>query len=96
MAKSYNLTEIQIPERRSQSLYADIISDFIVQGAAIEDLLGGLALLVKLPVLLRVLVGRVEDGMLEETVVFSHRRAHSRRVCHHNHPCEGSSSIQLH
>ncbi len=33
MAKTYKLTESQIPERRSQSLYADIIADFIAQGA---------------------------------------------------------------
>ena len=33
MAKSYKLTEGQIPERRSQSLYADVIADFIAQGA---------------------------------------------------------------
>lgn len=32
MAKSYKLTESQIPERRSQSLYADIVADFIAQG----------------------------------------------------------------
>jgi hypothetical protein len=32
MAKSYKLTESQIPERRTQSLYADIIADFLVQG----------------------------------------------------------------
>ena len=33
MAKSYRLTESQIPERRSQSLYADIVADFAAQGA---------------------------------------------------------------
>jgi len=33
MAKTYKLTESQIPERRSQSVYGDIIADFIVQGA---------------------------------------------------------------
>lgn len=33
MAKSYKLTESEIPERRSQRLYADIVADFIVQGA---------------------------------------------------------------
>jgi hypothetical protein len=33
MAETYNLTESQIPERRSQSLYADIVADFLVQGA---------------------------------------------------------------
>jgi hypothetical protein len=32
MAKTYKLTESQIPERRSQSLYADIVADFIAQG----------------------------------------------------------------
>jgi hypothetical protein len=32
MAKNYKLTEGQIPERRSQSVYADIITDFIAQG----------------------------------------------------------------
>jgi hypothetical protein len=33
VAKSYKLTESQIPERRSQSLYADIVNEFIAQGA---------------------------------------------------------------
>lgn len=33
MAKTYKLTESQIPERRTQSLYADIVADFIAQGA---------------------------------------------------------------
>jgi hypothetical protein len=33
MAKSYKLTESQIPERRTQSLYADIVADFIAKGA---------------------------------------------------------------
>jgi hypothetical protein len=33
MAKTYKLTESQIPERRSQSLYADIVNEFIAQGA---------------------------------------------------------------
>jgi hypothetical protein len=33
MAKSYKLTESQIPERRTQSLYADVVADFIAQGA---------------------------------------------------------------
>lgn len=33
MGKSYKLTEGQIPERRTQSLYADIIADFIATGA---------------------------------------------------------------
>ena len=33
MARSYKLTESQIPERRSQSPYADIIADFMAQGA---------------------------------------------------------------
>jgi len=33
MAKTYKLTESQIPERRSQSVYGDIIADFIVRGA---------------------------------------------------------------
>jgi len=32
MAKSYKLTGSQIPERRSQSLYVDIVADFIAQG----------------------------------------------------------------
>jgi hypothetical protein len=32
MAKSYKLTESPIPERRSQSVYADMIVDFIVAG----------------------------------------------------------------
>jgi hypothetical protein len=32
MAKSYKLTESQIPERRSQSLYGDIIGDFLAKG----------------------------------------------------------------
>jgi hypothetical protein len=32
MAKSYKLTESDVPERRTQSLYADIVADFIAQG----------------------------------------------------------------
>lgn len=32
MAKNYKLTESQIPERRSQSLYSDIVADFVAQG----------------------------------------------------------------
>ncbi|MCE5253316.1 MAG: hypothetical protein LLG45_03750 [Actinomycetia bacterium] len=32
MAKNYKLTESQIPERCTQSLYAGIIADFIAQG----------------------------------------------------------------
>ena len=33
MAKTYKLTESPIPERRTESLYADVIADFIAQGA---------------------------------------------------------------
>jgi len=33
MAKTYRLTESQVPERRSQSLYADILADFTAQNA---------------------------------------------------------------
>ena len=33
MARSYKLTESQIPERRTLSLYADIVADFISQGS---------------------------------------------------------------
>jgi hypothetical protein len=33
LAKSYKLTESDVPERRTQSLYADIVADFIAQGA---------------------------------------------------------------
>jgi hypothetical protein len=33
VAKTYKLTESQIPERRSQSLYADVIADFVAEGA---------------------------------------------------------------
>ena len=33
MAKTYKLTESQIPERRTESLYADVIADFTAQGA---------------------------------------------------------------
>ncbi len=32
MAKSYKLTESEIPERRTQSVYADVVADFIAQG----------------------------------------------------------------
>ena len=32
MAKTYKLTESPIPERRTQSLYSDIIADFVAQG----------------------------------------------------------------
>ena len=33
MAQTYKLTESQIPERRAQSLYAEIVADFVAQGA---------------------------------------------------------------
>jgi hypothetical protein len=33
MAKSYKLTASEVPERRTQSLYADIVADFLAQGA---------------------------------------------------------------
>ena len=33
MAKTYKLTASDVPERRTQSLYADIVADFIAQGA---------------------------------------------------------------
>ena len=33
MAKTYKLTESDVPERHAQSLYADIVADFIAQGA---------------------------------------------------------------
>ena len=33
MAKTYKLTESQIPEHRSKSLYTDIVADLIAQGA---------------------------------------------------------------
>ena len=33
MAKTCKLTESQIPERRTQSLCADVIADFTAQGA---------------------------------------------------------------
>ena len=32
LAKSYRLTGSQIPERRSQGLYTDVVADFITQG----------------------------------------------------------------
>jgi hypothetical protein len=32
MAKAYKLTESDVPERRAQSLYADIAAGFIAQG----------------------------------------------------------------
>ena len=32
MTKAYKLTASDVPERRTQSLYADIIVDFLVQG----------------------------------------------------------------
>ena len=32
MAKSYELTVSDVPEHRTQSLYADIVADFIAQG----------------------------------------------------------------
>jgi hypothetical protein len=34
MAKAYKFTPSDVPARRSNSLYADIITDFIAQGAA--------------------------------------------------------------
>lgn len=33
MAKRYELTASEVPERRSQSLYDDIVADFIAEGA---------------------------------------------------------------
>ena len=33
MAKTYKLTASGVPERRTQSLYTDIVADFIAQGA---------------------------------------------------------------
>jgi hypothetical protein len=32
MAKTYKLTASDVPERRTQSLYADIVTDFLTQG----------------------------------------------------------------
>lgn len=32
MAKPYKLTESRVPERRSQSIYADVLADFQAQG----------------------------------------------------------------
>lgn len=34
MAKSYKLTESNVPERRTQSIYAYIVADFIAQDSA--------------------------------------------------------------
>ncbi len=34
MAKSYKLTESQIPEHCSQSVYSDIVADFLAKGIA--------------------------------------------------------------
>lgn len=34
MAKPYKLSESEIPTRRTNSLYADIVADFIAQGTA--------------------------------------------------------------
>jgi hypothetical protein len=34
MAKPYKLSESEIPARQANSLYADIIADFIAQGTA--------------------------------------------------------------
>jgi hypothetical protein len=33
MAKTYKLTASDVPERRTQSLYSDIVADFLKQGA---------------------------------------------------------------
>jgi hypothetical protein len=33
MAKPYKFTASEVPARRTQSLYADIIADFLAQGA---------------------------------------------------------------
>ena len=33
MAKTYKLTESKVPTRRTQSAYADIVADFLTQGA---------------------------------------------------------------
>jgi hypothetical protein len=32
MAKGYKLTESEIPERQTQSLYADIVAEFLAKG----------------------------------------------------------------
>jgi hypothetical protein len=34
LAKTYKLTEGDVPERRTTSVYADVIADFVAQGTA--------------------------------------------------------------
>ena len=36
MAKAYKFTASAIPERRTQSLYSDIITDFIAAGRRVQ------------------------------------------------------------
>jgi hypothetical protein len=64
MAKTYKLTESQIPERRSQSLYGDIIDDFIARGAeTMQVTIEGMKPATLRAGLRRALKGREDEGV---------------------------------
>jgi hypothetical protein len=64
MVKTYKLTESQIPERRSQSVYADIVTDFIAQGAeSVEVTIEGMKPATLRGGLRRALKGREGEGV---------------------------------
>jgi len=69
MAKTYKLTESDVPERRTQSLYTEIIADSIAQGAKSMQIdIQGMKL-----VTLRVGLRRALKGKENEGVKMAHR-----------------------
>jgi hypothetical protein len=64
MAKTYKLTESQIPERRSQSAYADIVAAFIARGAeTMQVTIEGMKPATLRAGLRRALKGREDEGV---------------------------------
>ena len=64
-AKPYKLTESDVPERRSQSLYADIIADFIAQGTeSMQVTIEGMQPATLRAGLRRALNGKEADGVM--------------------------------
>jgi hypothetical protein len=64
MAKTYKLIESQIPERRSQSLYAHIVEDFLAQDAeSIQVTIPGMKPATLLAGLRRALKGKEAEGV---------------------------------
>ena len=64
MAKSYKLTESQIPERHTASVYADIVADFIAQGAeSMQVTIEGMKPATLRAGLRRALKGKEADGV---------------------------------